>query len=428
MRAQDRQMKVLFLIQWYPSRHSANINCDDKIMQALLHRGDEVHCLADSSWGAAREETVNGVRVHRFFSGFWYKLHTLSRDHPSCWTYRPMEMLNRLILRFKQVLTAPIYPFYDPIICLRFAHAALRLQKKESFDFIVAEYNGNPSLYAGYRVKKSFPETPFLPILWDPLTGKTPARYLPRSFAQRRLRLQEKLLLSRADAIACMRSSRAYHQANSTGKSYYPKMRFLDIPGIEPPRPSSVPAPLLRKDAINVVFAGVLSLPDRDPTPILRILNRTALVERLHVLFLCTGSGRDKVETMRSEFRGELTIHGYLSGEELNAVYQGADLLLNLGGPNPSMVPSKIFTYLSYGKPILSTYYIDGESSQSYLDCYENALCVDLRADPAENARAVEAFLRARLGTVVPFETVSKQFPENTAGAFTDLIDSIKGC
>ena len=38
--------KILFTIQWYPPKDSANVLCDDKIIQELLKTGEyEIHCL-----------------------------------------------------------------------------------------------------------------------------------------------------------------------------------------------------------------------------------------------------------------------------------------------------------------------------------------------------------------------------------------------
>lgn len=57
--------KVLFLIQWYPSFRSANVNCDTNIMKELLKTGlYDIHCLSYKPINRPDYEYLDGFHVH----------------------------------------------------------------------------------------------------------------------------------------------------------------------------------------------------------------------------------------------------------------------------------------------------------------------------------------------------------------------------
>ena len=325
----------------------------------------------------------------------------------------------------RQLLFVPIYPNMEPIACRKFAAQALRLHKQNNYDIVISEYHGHDSLYAGSALKKMFPDICFIAILWDPFSGKQLAPYLSRRYAEKCIDKCEKRILGHADHIIAMESSRSYHERHSVEKTYYDKFSFMDIPGLVKPETLKTSHTFIRDGMINIVYAGILSIPNRDPEYIISALNQTKQAEMIHMIFLCTGAGKDKLYTLQNSFSGSITISGYIPRDELSALYCGADCFLNLGGPNAFMVPSKIFEYLSYGKPIISTYTIDDDSSKSYLEKYPLALCIDQRKPPEEAAKQIDEFIAATLHKSVSYEEVEKLFWKNTPKAYKELLDSI---
>lgn len=414
--------KILFTIQWYPPRGSANVLCDDKIIQELLKTDEyEIHCLVYRIPNAPDEEEADPVKIHRFSKGILFDYFIRGRERKS----KFWEVFNRIILRFKQCITAPTYPCYEPIAARRFAQNAIKLHKKEHFDLIVSEHHGYDSLYAGHKLKEFDPNIKFISILWDPFTGKEPAKYLPKGYAEKKLLKSEGKILSNADCIIAMMSSIEYHKKMSINKAYYDKYRFLDIPGIIKPKESLADAKLIDESKINIVYSGVLSLPERDPSYIVELLNQTKYAKNINLVFLAIGNGVDKLYGLKEKFSGNLVINGYVSREEINAIYHKSDVLLNLGGSNPYMVPSKIFEYMSYGKSILSTYHIDDESSKKYFEKYPLALCIDERKNKDKNKTILEEFIGSKLNERIEFEDVKKAFPLNLPESYVQVIDEV---
>lgn len=412
--------KILFTIQWYPPKDSANVLCDDKIIQELLKTEEyEIHCLVYRTNGSEKFEIINGVRIHRFSRGLYFKYYLWAREKKS----KIGAVINRIVLRIKQIFTIPIYPCYEPLATRKIVREAKKLHKKEKFDVVISEHHGFDTLYAGHALKKYDPNIKFISILWDPFTGKEPAKYLPKGYAEKKLLKSEKKILSNADCIIAMESSREYHERMSKNKSYYDKYRFLDIPGIVKPKEAATGAKFIDETKINIVYSGVLSLPERDPSYIVELLNETKFAKDINLVFFAIGNGVDKLYALKEKFSGNLVINGYVSREEISAVYHKADVLINLGGSNPYMVPSKIFEYMSYGKLILSTYYIDHESSKKYFEQYPLALCVDVRKDMDENKTALEEFMEGNFHKTIDFDEVKKSFPNNLPESYVHLIE-----
>lgn len=415
--------KILFTIQWYPSVLSANALCDQKIIERLSSDNQyDITCLVYKPIGASAKAKIGNVNIIRFHKGAWWNIKIQAKEKNGKLS-KVILALDKIFLRIRQIITIPIYPVMEPISNWRFAHKALKLHKEKQFDMVISEYHGLDSLHAGSTLKKKYPNIIFLPILWDAFTGKEPAKYLPSRYANWRMKQTEAYELSCADKIIAMKSSRKYHEQYSKGKTYYDRFIYLDIPGIIKRIKTSHTSTLIHKGKINIIYTGILSLPDRDPEYIIQALTHTSFASNIHLLFICIGDGRQKLEMLKRQCPCEITISGYIDKEELVSVYYGADVLLNLGGPNPNMVPSKVFEYLSYGKPILSTYYVNNEASLEYMEKYPLSVCVDQRKPLIDAKKLLENKLFPMIGNSIPYETIQQLFPENTPDRYKKIID-----
>lgn len=419
--------KVLFIIQSYPSNRSANVICDDKIMKAMLQtKRYEVHCLVYQFHGQSLKEELNGIKVHRFRRSKWWDLYTYARDNENELIYKMVVKLNRLYMRARQLFCIPIYPNYEPLLAKLVANEAIKLHSQEKFDLVVAEHSGRDTLYAGMKLKQSDSNVKFVSILWDPLSGRNLAKYLPEKYAQIRAEKDEAELLKNSDRIICLESNRKYQENHSSNKPFYRNIRFLDIPGIVPHANVKLSENFTVKGMINILYSGILTIPDRDPSILIQILNNSKYASKINLMFFSAGiEGIERANTALKNFKGKALIHPYVEKKLLDAIAANSDVLLNIGGPNPRMVPSKIFEYLSLGKPIISTYYIDDESSRKYLKLYPSAICLDIREPLNENIRDLDCFIESKLHSAVEFSTVKELYPKNTPQVFLDVFNEI---
>ena len=419
--------RVLFIIQSYPSERSANVLCDEKVMKELKKTGEyEIHALTYQYEWQKREDIINGFYIHRFKKSIFWDFYTWSRHHTDKPAAKLITKLHRLNLRLKQAVTIPFYPCYEPINSVLYAGAAIRLYKKYHFDLVFAEHNGYDTLYAGHRVKEFAGESvKFIATLWDPFTGLQTAKYLPKLYAQKKTEAAEAKILANADCIIAMHSSEGYHCTHSTRKPYYAKYRFLDIPGIVQPVMTESENNFTKPGMINFLYAGLLYLPDRDPSFLIDCINQVEWEKPVHLIFLCSGNGIDAVEEKKKTFKGSITIHKYVDQKELHRVMLAVDGFLNIGSDNPGMVPSKIFEYMSYGKPVISTYVADEDASREYLERYPLGICLNSNADSSKNISRLNDFSKAKMSQRLSFEEVATLFPGNTPLVYYNIIKEL---
>lgn len=92
--------------------------------------------------------------------------------------------------------------------------------------------------------------------------------------------------------------------------------------------------------------------------------------------FFSSGNATKKIEKMEEFGFSHI---GWIPYEKLKYELQNSDILLNLAHLQGKQISSKIFEYMSYGKPILHILYKDEDVNLRYLENYSLSLL--LRAD-----------------------------------------------
>jgi glycosyltransferase involved in cell wall biosynthesis len=416
--------RILFLIQWFPSEFSANALCDEKIINEL-NKDDklQIDVLAYRPNGSNSYEEKNGIRIYRFRRSIWWNV-VIDAQKKTSLKSSVILRVHKLFKRLNIILTIPIYPIVDVFPIRKFKKEALKLCLKNEYDMVVSENHGSDSLHAGLYLKKKKPSIKLITIFWDPISAKLPPKYFPVNFSKRRLIAEEIKVLKIADKVIGMKKSEKTISKIMNSNPLFSKYLFYDIPGIEKPKVSANynNNKFIKKGKINIVFSGILSLPDRDPEYIIKCFNLTSRAKDINLIFLCTGEGKTKLNKLESIFSGSIINTNYVVRDELNSIYNNSDVLLNFGGRNPNMVPSKIFEYMSYGKPVISTYDIDNESSKSYFANYPLSICIDQKSELKDSAKSIDVFFDLYLDKKVDFNLVSETFVNNTPKPYVNLI------
>ncbi len=411
--------KILFLTRSYPDTlGSATILCMHRVLNCVAKSGRyEVHALCMRYPGDAYEELVGDVKVHRFNPTWWQRMRNcLQKTRKHARLARIMEVMTK-------TLTIPAFPRTEPLTTKRYLRAARKLQQQVGFDMVVSEHHGLETLLTGCQLMKEFPGLKHIAVLWDPIKGQMATVKLPKSYTDRRIGQVEVFAARYTTLQISTFSMKAYH--NEHGDIVADHRIYLDIPSVLKPEPE-VPTDklkLIRRDCINIVFSGLLSEYYRDAQPIIRLLGRTDLASKINMIFFSRGE-KEQVEAAAKDFPGIITYLDYIPLAELHTMYRHADYLLNVSHINANMVPSKIFEYMSYGKPIISTYVTDDDSAEKYVSRYSEGLCIDLKKPDEDNVASLEAFLKKE-HKLVPFENVKMEFKDNTPEVYLHEIDQL---
>ena len=417
--------KVLFIMQSYPSARSANVLCDDMIIQRLLAtREAEIHCLCMRYHDQSLEEEVNGVHVHRFPMGPYFEFKDGALRRPGPTADRFVRVFDRVVLRANQVLTIPIYPCFYPIRTKKFIREAERLYAQHSFDVIACEHYGYETMMAGFHLKKDHPEVRYLQFFWDALSGGTKPGYLPASFADKRRFALEEHVLETADCSVAMMSHRSHLSAKAYANraAEAGRLRFMGIPYLQPVLPDADSETALEFDdsKVNIVFAG--NLWGRNVEYAAALIN--AVPDLDVVLWVVTSSNTSELKSKLVEYGDQIRFVPYIPHEKLLGVLASADALLNMGVKNPNAISGKIFEYMGCCKPIISTYSIDNEACLPVLKRYPLSLLVDeRRSDMVSVACEVRDFLVENMKKRVDYSIVETEFRNCTPEAYCELFN-----
>lgn len=415
--------KLLFTIQWYgiPSSIAASANtlCDENVIEELKRsKNYEIHILSYGVSGFPLEEKIDGVFVHRFKRGLLWDYSVRNRANHTL-LYKSIVKFRRFIMRVKQVVFIPIFPNYDPLLTNKFERKAINLQKKYNFDLVFSEFNGIDSVYAGLAIKKRFPSVKYIPLCWDSISGGRLANFLPRTLCLKLRRRAEDKVMSYADSAVVMRSSKRFHDENTSKYAYYNKFIFLDVPYFIVRK--NIESKELR-NPVNVLYAGTMS--DRSPKPLFDVLS---LVDYcFDFLFICHSEFHKDLMDYNGVYKN-IKVHclPYMSHAELQNYQENSDILVNFGVSNLNAVSGKIFDYMSTGKPIISTSKFSNEACIPYLEKYPLAFVMYEYLDKSINAKKIEEFLEKIKTNRVDIDSVKDNFVENNPKTYVHLFEQL---
>lgn len=179
--------------------------------------------------------------------------------------------------------------------------------------------------------------------------------------------------------------------------------------------PSIVEMPKIAKNEtkeIRIVFAGFLYRDIRNPEYALQLFSQ---LNHPEIKLSLIGDGLEElVNYYVEQSSGRIIKEGTLSLEETKRRIGEADFLLNIGNNDIHFVPSKIFDYISTGKPIINTFKDPACPTLKYFTKYDNVLCIDENAPIENELIRLEEFIKTNYNKVLSYEEITKNFKENT--------------
>lgn len=170
---------------------------------------------------------------------------------------------------------------------------------------------------------------------------------------------------------------------------------------------------ILAKSAwgVKLLFAGALIKGYVEAVDVCRFMSETSLAKNLHIDFYSAGNGC----LSDNEFPAlDIHNHGWVSHPELEEALEKADILLNIAEKDGKQISSKLFEYMSYGKPIIHFYYKDADVNLRYLRNYPLALCICNAGLSDEDRAMAEKWILGVKNLRVPMEVVESVFKEMT--------------
>lgn len=363
---------VVFLTNLYYPKPMANGVCVHELAKDVVRRGQEAFVVCYSRNNEPVNEVIDGVYVTRLKMPFYLRL----QEKASSWENRLCKTVAlkyaRAIALFRKLVSFKEYPLRDRDLVRGMVRECSHLIKTGRIDTIVASYTPMEAIVAGAKLKEKYQDVKSVYYSLDTLSNESGAGVLPEWLRSDSGMNRELKYFEKYDRVVLMDC----HKKHYSGKEYDTfknKIIYADFPLFHP----EVSHECRDFDPKTIVYAGSLYRVIRNPEPILQALE--PILDEFTLHFYGLSDCDDILDHYNSLHPGHVVRHGQVPYSEAQDALNKAQILLSIGNTGTEMAPSKIYEFISKGKPIIHSYSDDRDFCLPILKMYGNALCVDTR-------------------------------------------------
>lgn len=369
-------MDIVFLVDYYYPKFSAVSKC---VYNLAIEMAKSHNVTVVSIDGISTDLNLETVDNHKLIRGFVSDL-AIRRNAQNL--IKDSKMI-------KKAFYSMTYKYYrvKSYVKALISKQNIDIQKIKAFDKIIEKleidvlipvcipFEGVMSSI-NYRKKNS--KCKLVPILFDRFTYN---ESLHRN--KLNMKLKEKTHKSlEYEMILYSEKIYSMKQLKDTFNSMFPgeinKFRFVEHPLIK-----EIELPICDKsrNKISAIYAGALYKEFRSPKFVLDVFS--SMGQEFELNFYSSGDCEDIINQYSKLTNVSINQYGYVGIEELKNAYSCTDFFISIGNKNMENVTSKIFEYISIGKPIIHFYYNDDDPTLNLLKDYPLAIC--LKQDYSSN-------------------------------------------
>lgn len=196
--------------------------------------------------------------------------------------------------------------------------------------------------------------------------------------------------------------------------SFSHKMHPLDFPNIRKLEiKEEIDKIAFDENYINCVFVGNIYKDIRNPSYMLNVFER--MVNKKIVLHCIGGGDIDELYNHQEKLSERLIIYGVVNHNKAINAINDADILINIGNTISNQMPSKIFDYISAGKPMLNFIKIHDCPTIDFTKLYP--LCLDILESEFlkdEQVQKIEYFCTEHKGKIIDYSEIDEIYKNHT--------------
>lgn len=389
---------------------STNGLCDDAIAQELSIRGNTVEVICYGKENVYKFKKENNITIH-----------TIKEEN-----FCDYNKLRRLISR---VIALFLYPIKHPIYVYRFYNMFKQVVSNYSIDYVLASQMPAETVMAVRKIKRHYSTIKVGIYALDLLSNSLIDQDGWRRILQKKGKIIENKNMEITDFVFCLECNKCFVQSSNLNK-FTKKIQFVDIPLISKIRYESIEKhrPLENRESerpICFIYSGTLLKGYREPTYILELIKMINTDIPCRIDFYSKGS-YERTLLALSEKLEYVNYRGFIPQQILDIKLAESDILLSIGNSHTESftgIPSKIFTYMSTGKPIIHILGGKNDACQAYFSYYPDVLILDPEDDITVNTERMKKFINMKRDTKVSFQQLATALMKNTPKYSVDIIE-----
>lgn len=397
-------MKALFVVNCNYPYSSTGTNLLNRLFYegGLLTKIDQIDVLGGKdNYSDPDRETVNGINVYRAWSWTTLPLDSVRfAAKQSCF-----KAIVGLIQKIAFKLEKKVVPFsFDDRYAQRAFYRALCRLDNSQYDFIVTMSGRYYHSIAVLKYCKKY-KRKFVLYQVDPLGTNL---YMPRRTLKMRRNLELEIYKNASAVITTPIICK--EQTGIMPGRVLRKVEPMEFPLITP-KDEALGNGVNGMNRSVGMFSGSIYGGIRDPHYTLRLFEPLLTQHKTELHFVGV-----RAEDLPEEYRKlGVVCHGTVPLEEAFRLMQQADYLINIGNSVVNQIPSKIFDYISTGKPIINICKSRNCPTMEYFQKYSLSINLFEEEDILETQRhEMEKFIRMNKGKRLEREEIRTNFERCT--------------
>lgn len=371
-------MIYLFILNDYYPLKNASGACVYELVKFMLNRKDEVHIVCASDLD---KDIIDGnLYIHCVFTE--NNQTKINRDINS--SFRGNWKEKYVYLKYLKN-----YPIQYPDDVVRYYERACELINLYKVEIVVGVIHPIEVAPCMVLLRTRYPLLKLVLYEIDSIADhddrKNGFRFLLHKL---RLRLEKKVYAA-CDIIIYMKCHEG-HFSDSRYDAYRHKMKQADFPMFVPEQ--HIPTDSFFSAVPQFIFSGSLYEKIRSPEYFLNLMKEVSKQKEIRCVFYSKGS-YEKLLKEEEQAHDFISSCGFVTSDALEIEYMNSDFLVSIGNQMKNMMPSKIYSYMSFSKPIIHLYVIEDDPCLDVLKEYPLALLINCSKSIEENSEYLISFV-----------------------------------
>lgn len=404
--------KFIFLTNQYLPKPGATGLCVHQLAKTLVKKGHSVFTVCYLDGDDTKE--YDGVKVVKIsvplFLADSEKSSELNRK------YKHFLSLWSKLIHLRQ------YPLRSAYLVNQYIKAIEHLLQKNEKVTIIATYTPIEAVIAASKIKDKYPEV-IRTVYYsaDSLSneqgvdGMLSANY--RSKAGMRW---EKKLFKSFDKVFVMECHKEHYYSNLYDE-FQTKFELVNFPLLNRESRFCSKSSSVDDKKVRLVYAGTLYKKLRNPQFMNELLIKVLKQIDAEAIFLGGGDCEDIMRDAEIKSNNKINYIGMQPHTIAKEQIESADILLSIGNVESPMAPSKIYEYMSTGKPIIHVYTYDKDPCIKPLQIYGNALLI--KEGEINSELKIVEFIKKR--KLLRYEEVEGLFRSSTPEYTADILENL---